>query len=395
MSGILNNVYNNAIVALGRHSEALMRLQEQVSTGSRVNRPSDDPSAAYYILTLNSENRSLENYINALADTSGTLQVSSSIIGQMASVVSQARVSVTQIASGVYNQDGRNRAAEAIDNVLEQLVQLANTKNNGQYLFGGADTGTAPFAVERTNGEITSVTYQGSDETRNINVASGISSSAFYVGREMFSSDQRGEPVFLGDTGAAAGTGTSSVTGDVWLTVTFDGANYQVSIDDGATFVTVPTGGDANQAVTDSRTGKVLYVDTTGINSTGVELIRVPGTYDCFNALITIRDVLRNDRNLSDAQIEQIRNASIGSLEEIQNLLAQKQTSIGLRIGFLEGIKSNLEDVKVNTEDQTTQLEEADIAQVAIDLSRHEALYQMSLAVAGKLMSLSLLDFIQ
>ncbi len=394
MSGILNNVYNNAIIALGRHTEALGRLQEQVSTGSRVNRPSDDPSAAYYILTLNSENRSLENYINALADTSSTLQVSSSIIGQMASVVSQARVSVTQIASGVYDQDGRNRAAEAIDNVLEQLVQLANTKNNGQYLFGGADTGTEPFAVERTDGEITSVTYQGSDETRNINVASGISSSAFYVGREMFSSDQRGEPVFLGDTGAAAGTGTSSVTGDVWLTVTFDGANYQVSIDDGATFVTVPTGGDANQAVTDSRTGKVLYVDTTGINGTGVELVRVPGTYDVFGALITIRDMLRNDRALSDEQIEQIRNASIGSLEEVQNLLAQKQVSVGLRIGFLDGIKGSLEDVKFNTEDETTRLEEADIAQVAIDLSRHEVLYQMSLAVAGKLMSLSLLDFI-
>ena len=40
-------------------------------------------------------------------------------------------------------------------------------------------------------------------------------------------------------------------------------------------------------------------------------------------------------------------------------------------------------------------MEEADIAQVAIDLSRHEVLYQMSLAVAGKLMSLSLLDFIE
>ena len=395
MSGILNNVYNNAIVALGRHSEALMRLQEQASTGSRVNRPSDDPSAAYYILTLNTENRSLENYINALTDTTGTLQVSSSIIGQMASVMSQARVSVTQIASGVYNQDGRDRTAEAIDNVLEQLVQLANTKNNGQYLFGGTDTGTAPFAVERTNGEITAVSYQGSYETRDINVASGISSSAFYVGQDMFRSDQRGEPVFLGDTGAAAGTGTSSVTGDVWLTVTFDGANYQVSIDDGATFVTVPAGGDANQAVTDSRTGKVLYVDTTGITGTGVELVRVPGTYDVFGALITIRDMLRNDRNLSDAQIEQIRNASIGSLEEIQNLLAQKQVSVGLRIGFLDGIKSSIEDVKFNTEDETSRLEEADIAQVAIDLSRHEALYQMSLAVAGKLMSLSLLDFIE
>ena len=395
MSGILNNVYSNAIIALGRHSEALMRLQEQASTGSRVNRPSDDPSAAYYILTLNSENRSLENYINALAGVTGTLQVSSSIIGQMASVVSQARVSMTQITSGIYDQDGRDRVAEAIDSSLEQLVQLANTKHNDQYLFGGGDTGTAPFAVERINGEITAVTYQGSYETRNINVASGISSSAFYVGQEMFSSDQRGEPVFLGDTGAAAGTGTSSVTGDVWLTVTFDGSNYQVSIDDGATFVTVPVGGDANQAVTDSRTGKVLYVDTTGINSTGVELVRVSGTYDAFGALIEIRNLLRNDRNLSDPQLEQLRNASIGSLEEIQNLLAQKQTSIGLRIGFLDGIKSSLEDVKFNTEDETSRLEEADIAQVAIDLSRHEALYQMSLAVAGKLMSLSLLDFIE
>ena len=395
MSGILSSVYNNAIIALARNSDALLRLQEQASTGSRVNRPSDDPSAAYYILTLNSENRSLENYINTLADVTGTLQVSSSIIGQMGSCISQARVSITQIASGVYDQDGRNRAAEAINSTLEQLVQLANTKHNDQYLFGGGQNDTAPFAVERNNGEITAVTYQGSYETRSVNVASGISSSAFYVGQDMFQSDSRGEPVFLGDTGATAGTGTSSVTGDVWLTVAFDGTEYQLSIDDGATFTPVSAGPADNLPVTDSRTGKVLYVDTTGINGEGVELVRVPGTYDIFGALITVRDMLRNDRNLSDAQIQQLRNASIGSLEEIQNLLAQKQTSVGLRIGFLDGIKSSIEDVKFNTEDETTRLEEADIAQVAIDLSRYEALYQMSLAVAGKLMSLSLLDFIE
>lgn len=395
MSGILNAVYNNVIIALGRHSEALLRLQEQASTGSRVNRPSDDPSAAYSILTLSSEGKSLENYIDLLADTSSTLQVSSSMIGQMASVVSQARVSVTQIASGVYNQDSRERTAEAIDNALEQLVQLANTKNNGQYLFGGSDTDSAPFVVERSNGEIVSVSYQGSSETRSINVAPGVSSSGFYVGREIFYSDQRGEPIFYGDTGAAAGTGTSSVTGDVWLTVTHDGSNYQISIDDGATFVTVPAGGDFNQAVTDSRTGKVLYVDTTGINNTGVEFVRVPGTYDIFGSLIEIRDLLKNDRGLSDAQLQQFRNAAVESLEEVQNLLAQKQTSVGLKIGFLEGIGEGLKDVKYNNEDETTALEEADITQVAIDLSRHEVLYQMSLSVAGRLMSLSLLDFIE
>jgi flagellar hook-associated protein 3 FlgL len=324
---------------------------------------------------------------------SNMLGTGSSVIQQMASVIGQTRVNVTQITSGIYDQESRDRTAEAINDSLEQLVQLANTKYNGQYLFGGADTSSAPYAIERTDGEITAVTYQGSLEKRSATVAPGISSSAYYVGKELFSSDQRATPVFTGTTGAAAGTGTSSVTGDVWLTVTFDGTNYQISIDDGASYVTAD--GSTNQAVTDSRTKKVLYVNTTGINSTGVELVRVPGTYDVFGTLINIRDILRNDRNLSDAQVEQLRNASINSLEEVQNLLVQKQVSMGSKIEFLSNIKSSLESVKVNTEDETTRLQEADIAQVAIDLSRHEALYQMSLAVAGKLMSLSLLDFIE
>jgi hypothetical protein len=84
-----------------------------------------------------------------------------------------------------------------------------------------------------------------------------------------------------------------------WLTVEHDGTNYRLSIDDGATWVTVPAGGQANQAVTDSRTGRVLYVDTTGIQSTGTELVRVPGTYDIFGTLISLRDLLLNPKGLS------------------------------------------------------------------------------------------------
>jgi flagellar hook-associated protein 3 len=394
MSGILNNIYNNVTFALARHSEALYRLQEQASTGSRINRPSDDPTDAYQILTLDSEKGLLENYINTLDDMSGTLNAGSSTLQQISSLISQATVNVTQITSGTYDQQGRDRVAETINGMLEQMVQLANTKYNGQYLFGGSGTTTAPYAVERTNGKITAVTYQGSMENRTVNVAPGVSSDAFTVGDELFRSNQRGTPVFIGNTGAAAGTGTSSVTGDVWLTVTFDGTEYQLSIDDGATFTPASAGPGTNLPVKDSRTGKVLYVDTTGINSTGVELVRTPGTYDVFGTLITIRDILKNDRNLSDSQLAQLRNSSMSSLDEVQNLLAQKQASMGSKISFLSNLKNNLGDIKTNNEDEATRLQEADIAQVAIDLARHEALYEASLAVAGKLMSLSLLDYI-
>jgi len=395
MSGSLSSIYDNISLALYLHSQAMARLQEQASTGARINRASDDPSAAYQILGLNSQQSSLKNYIDNLSEMVNTLAVTSTIIGDMTSEITEAKTRLTQITGGLYGEMGRQRIAEGINEILEQIVALANTKHANQYLFGGGNTTSAPYVVQRTNGQISSITYQGSAEGRDIEAAPGLKSSAFYIGDDIFRSSNRGTPIFLGDTGAKAGTGTSSVTGDVWLTVIHDGSNYKLSIDDGASYVTVPAGGDANQAVTDSRTGRVLYVDSTQISSTGVAMVSVPGTYDIFNTLISIRDMLKNEKGLSDAQLQELLNNSINSLDEISSLLVQTEVSVGSKIGFLDNLKNTLNNLKYNTEDEVTRLQEADIAQVAIDLSRREVLYQMSLSMAGKLMSMSLLDFIK
>lgn len=394
MSGTLNGIYSDLSFALRLHIEALSRLQEQASTGSRINRASDDPSAAYRVLGLNSQQRSLASYMDNMAQAMSTLEISLTVIDDMTSALADAKVTMSQIVSGVYDEAGRKRTAEAIDGTLEQMVCLANTRHLNEYLFGGGDTGSAPYAVTRTDGKITSVTYQGSSENRQIQVAAGVQSSAFYIGDELFRSDSRSEPVFIGDTGAKAGTGTSSVTGDVWLTVTGSAGNYDLSIDDGLTTVNTD-GTDTNLAVTDSRTGRVLYVDTTAISGAGVDMVRVRGTYDIFNTLINIRGILNNERGLSNAQLQEVRNISIESLEEVRSLLTEKSVSMGTRIGFLEDLKGMVENMKFGTEDETTMLQEADIAQIAIDISKRDVLYQMSLSVAGRLMSMSLLDFIE
>ena len=395
MSGSLNSIYDTVSFALYLHSKALMSLQEQASTGARVNRASDSPSDAYRILGLNSQERSLTSYIDNLTEVESTLEITSTIVQQMVSELAETRTQLTQVTSGLETETGRTVIAESVNDALEQLVSLANTKHSNQYIFGGSDTTSAPYVVERTDGEITQVTYQGSSDVRNVEVASGLRSSALYVGQDIFASNSREEPVFTGDTGATAGSGTSSVCGDVWLTVTQDGSNYKLSIDDGASYVTVPEGGDSNTAVTDLRTGRVLYVDTTGLTGTGVELVRVPGTYDVFSTLISIRDMLNNDRGLSDSQLSELQNSCISAVEEVRNLLVQAGVSVGSRIGFLDTLKGNLEDMQLNTQDEATQLSEADIAQVAVDISRREILYEMSLSVAGKLMSMSLLDYIE
>jgi len=395
MSGSLTSIYDSVASALQLHGRAITRLQEQASTGNRVNRGSDSPSDAYRILGLNSQDRSLASYKENVTELTGNLEISSTIIADMSTEMADTRTLLTQIVGGVYDAEGQKRIADKLNNSIEQLVSLANTKQAGQYLFGGNNTISAPYHVVREGGTITEVIYQGSDESRSIDVAPGLDIEAYHVGDTIFRCDDRGDPVFLGRTGAAAGTGTSNVRGDVWLTVDHDGTDYRISIDDGASFVTVPAGGQTNQAVTDSRTGRVLYVDTTRIDSTGVEMVRVPGTYDAFGTLISLRDVLLNERGLSREELLDCLDKCVAAVEEIRNLLVQAQVSTGSKVAFLDTLKNNLESMQFSTTDETTRLQEADIAQIAIDLSRREVLYQMSLSVAGKLMTMSLLDFIR
>ena len=144
MSGTLNNVYSGASYALTVHTREMARLQEQTYTGSRINRASDDPSAAYQILGLNSQENSLSNYIDTLSEVISTLEISTGIVTDMVSAFAEQKVRLTQIISGIYDQDQRDRTAEEINDALEQMVLLANTKRMNQNIFGGDDTTSAP-----------------------------------------------------------------------------------------------------------------------------------------------------------------------------------------------------------------------------------------------------------
>ncbi len=393
MSGTLSNVYSNVNFALHLNTEAMTRLQEQASTGSEVNRASDDPSTAYQVLGLNSQLNSLENYSDHLSDAIGKLELSSTIIEQMTTAFRETKGSLTQISNGIYDEAARNRAGEGVKQTLEQMVLLVNSEHTDQHLFGGTNTASAPYQVQRANGEITSATYQGSHQDRNIEVAPSVQSSAFYVGDDIFRSANRADLIFIGATGVADGTGTSSVRSDTWLTVTGTAGNYDLSIDGGLSTVNTD-GTDVNLAVTHSTTGEVLYVNTTQIADTGTELVRAPGTYDVLSTLIGIKDILDNPNSLSDTQIRAMIDNALDSLDEMTGLLVKAEVSIGSRIGFLDDLKDNVGSIAFHAEEETTRLVEADIAQIAIDLSRREVLYQMSLSVAARVMSVSLLDFI-
>ena len=480
MSG-WGSIHDRMMSGLRTHAQTLASLQEQIASGSRIVRASDDPTQTHRIMSLQSQSQSLGAYEENIDRVVGNLEQADTVLQEMSNLLIHAKTLLTQVGSETYTQAQRTANGEAINQVLSQAVWLANTEVLGQRLFSGNDTGTPPYVTEQTGGKITSVNYQGGVNSSSVPVAPGVEQPGAMVGEKVFGANDRQTPIMFGDTGAVSGSGTSSVRGDVWLTVihdtttfagatgvaagtdsaandtiagtshtlTIDADNNMVKLDSG---VEVPygVGGDdanikvinddgdivyvdvtnlagglsgvttvditatakmsiddldstvdvtgfgANEAITDSATGRILYVDATGLERVGVEPVNVPGTGDLFGVLMSARDLLINDRGLSrQEQTELVNGSVIDSLDEVIGSLTSNATAVGGRLQAMSTLKNSVADIKVGVDTRRSDLQDADIIQLAMDLARTQAFYEMVLASSAKVLNVSLLDYIR
>lgn len=395
MSYSLDAIYKTSSWAIAKNSMALAALQQKAATGLNIIRVSDDPVSSNQILSLQDNSRNKQQYMARLDESLSVLDLSASVIQSVSGELSRARASLTATLSGTTSRDLRGTLADDLNNAIEQLVALCNTDRMGQYLFGGNNSQVPPYAVERdAYGKIIRVNYQGSYQEQKIEVVKGMELSALMVGDQLFRLDTPSTPQFYGATGAAAGSGTSSVRGDVYLQVDGTPGNYRLSIDGGLSWTDVTAPAD-NIPVLHSQTGQVLYVNATGITQTGVEPIRATGTYDLFNILISARDLLNNNQNLTEAQVVEMISASVVDMQNVESKLVRAFPIVGGRIQAMTTLRDSIEAIKVNTDEEISRLYDADVTQIAIDLARYDVLYQMSLNIAAKMFKMSLLDFMQ
>ena len=473
MSG-WGSIFNNTVRAIQHHSETLARLQEQASTGLRVLRSSDDPTAANRIMQLRTRTRGLDTYTKNIDNVILSLEQASAVLSSVSDSLIRVRELTTQANTQTLNQSNREAIAGEIDGIIQQVITEANHDSLGRFIFSGQSVSTAPYAVVRTDGEITGVTYQGAYTDLKVPVAAGVEQSGLFVGDEVFRSHNRQGPVFLGSTGARGAAGTSSVSGDVYLDIQHSSTVFQapahglvkaassdandtvvgehaltidagsntlrldggpaVSFVPGQTDVTVATAdgdvihvdvsawdglsatvtvvGQATATIDDGQTtttitdfssdvavsnaeGKILRIDPSGIRRHGLEPIRVPGTYDLFNTLINIRDLMLNTRRMDENEQIALLNDSAQSLDEVTSRVTQQLTSVGARLQAMDSLKTSLDDIHFATMLEANSTQEADIVLVATELSRTQTLYEMTLVTASRLLSMSLLDFMK
>jgi len=135
-----------------------------VSSGVRVNALSDDPLAAgENVLLLNQIQRD-DSFSQTSSLVQGQLQVADSALGGVVSQLSQAITLATAANNGTLNSSDLKSISNQLAGIRDEVVALANTSYQGQYIFGGSQTGVTPFSISSTTPA--TATYNG-DRTVN------------------------------------------------------------------------------------------------------------------------------------------------------------------------------------------------------------------------------------
>ena len=145
------------------------KLQAQVASGQRITQPEDDPAAIGRVLGLASEHRALDQYSSNSQRALNLSQSSYSGLQQIKKISDRA-TEIGTLGGGATSADARQSYATELDQLIEQAVQLGNTKFGNDYLYAGTKVDTAPVNASRdpATGQVVGVNYNGNANQSSI-----------------------------------------------------------------------------------------------------------------------------------------------------------------------------------------------------------------------------------
>ncbi|MBL0011008.1 MAG: flagellar hook-associated protein FlgL [Nitrosomonas sp.] len=168
-----NTIYETGTNLMLQQQEALVKTQQQLSTGRRILAPSDDPIAAAQALNITQSASMNKQFSVNRASASSSLRLEENVLSEVKNLLDRAQDLAISAGNAARTDADRKVVATELRSQLETLVGLANsTDENGQYLFSGYQASTKPFVL-------TGLTVQYS-EIRSKIEPSGASTPACY-----------------------------------------------------------------------------------------------------------------------------------------------------------------------------------------------------------------------
>lgn len=351
---------DNAIYNINLNRQRIDRLDELIATGMNVGKPSDNPVAASKVLSLESQSKSVDQYISNIKNGQLWLKMEGTVLESMQKSVMEIKGIASAAVGTLTDPYKRDEALNSLRLYRDQLLDLPNSAQVGdQYIFSGFKGTNRPF-------EQTTIT---GDSTNGSNILANISTTDLHPGMPITGN---GIP---DDTYITAITGPNSVTISNMATATSTGGNIS--------FTGKFTGTD------DAMKIELNQGLSVTVNTTGGKLLRGtnPGDVDIIKTI----DQLALD--IANGNQAGVLNA-VSELDKANQQVMNVVSDVGMRVSRLDNALSYQERTNDVLKTLLANIQEVDMAKAAVELTSEKTAFEAALAATAKITPISLLDYL-
>jgi flagellar hook-associated protein 3 FlgL len=179
------NPLPDLLAALEQTEQQINSDLQQTASGQSINVPGDDPAGAAMLVRNAGQTAETDQFLRSVGSITGEMQSADSALNSVVTALQRAITLGTEGANGTLNSSDRTALANEVQGIQSQLIGLANLSYQGNFVFAGTSTQTAPYVADSTS--TSGVQYVGNSGVNNVTVGNDLTVQTNLPGSQLFS----------------------------------------------------------------------------------------------------------------------------------------------------------------------------------------------------------------
>lgn len=400
-------LYDRSIQSVLDNQADLSDIQQQLASGKKLLRPSDDPVGAAQVIRLTEEIDLIAQYKKNSNLLTNSLEQEETVLSSVNNSINRARVLMIQSGNGIVSTSDRKAIAIEIGQIRDQIFDLMNSRNpSGEYIFAGFQSASPAFSFN-ASATGNKYSFEGDGGQNDIQVSDTISLQMNNSGQDVFENVlARLKSTITGTVGATSASlevqGQSAF--DKFHINNYDAVNaanneFQVSIISPTQAQITNVGTGAVLDTVDFLSGSALLYKGLEFNIEGTTGDTVNFQLE-FPAKKNIAETLNNfvialnNQDIGDGAFDNALSDALIGVDNSLTSISNSISKIGGRVNVADSVLASNLDLEIANKSARSNIEEVDYAEAVSELSRQETALQAAQATFARVTGTSLFDFI-
>jgi len=404
-------ISDNLISIVKRNAEKMLNIQNNVATGRKNRLPRENPVAVSHSIGFNRVLFELEQFEKNIDDGKARLNLADAALESATDILQRVRELGVQGANGIYTKEDRAKIAAEVEDLLEELIKIGNTKYKGKALFAGNDTLEDPFKVRRTFSKyagrdvVDTVEYFGDMGKQNREISRESIVSVNVPGNEAFWAEN--VSIFSSVDATDYIVPTDSITRINGVEVSLKAGDNIEMIVQRLNDAHIPVRASVNRMngglILETSSARDIWVEDIKGSTVMRDLGVISGDTPPKNISPTARhfggSVFEMVKRLRDSlymnDVEDLGSRALGGMDLALENTLKYRAELGARANRLDIVRARIIHDRTDFEDILSKNEDVDVAGQITKLKTLELAYRSALGVSARIIQPTLLDFLR